>query len=222
MCVKGVCFPTICPLNQLYQRWIWVIHCVQVRKPRMDNQTRDCSSVVTEVWDKVMFLHLSVIVFTRGGLVSQHASQVTWPGGVWRTPPPALWDTVNKWVVCTLLECILVYGICNPISGLSLALIQKLVKISVGKWLLETTRPHKDVKTFGKYSSLFTHFKYFLAIVVSFESCILIDNLSEASLFHNCGQVDFPVDKLIPKVTRPLYECLKILNKWPVSSAESW
>ena len=132
-------------------------------------------------------------------------------------PPPALWDTVNKWVVCTLLECILVYGICNPISGLSLALIQKLVKISVGKWLLETTRPHKDVKTFGKYSSLFTHFKYFLAIVVSFESCILIDNLSEASLFHNCGQVDFPVDKLIPKVTRPLYECLKILNKWPVS-----
>ena len=36
-----------------------------------------------------------------------------------------------------------------------------------------------------------------------------------ASLFHNCGWVDFPVDKLILKVTRPLYKCLKILNKRP-------
>ena len=38
------------------------------------------------------------------------------------------------------------------------------------------------------------------------------------SLFYNCGQVDFPVDELIPKVTRPLYECLKILNKRPALS----
>ena len=35
------------------------------------------------------------------------------------------------------------------------------------------------------------------------------------SLFYNCGWIDFRVDKLIPKVTRPLYECLKILNKRP-------
>ena len=35
-----------------------------------------------EVWGKVMFLHLCVILFTggRGWLTSQHASQVTWPG----------------------------------------------------------------------------------------------------------------------------------------------
>ena len=36
-----------------------------------------------------------------------------------------------------------------------------------------------------------------------------------ASPFYNCGQVVFPVDKLISKVTYPLYECLKILNKRP-------
>ena len=31
-----------------------------------------------------MFLHVSVILFTRGrGLASQHASQVTWPGLVY-------------------------------------------------------------------------------------------------------------------------------------------
>ena len=41
----------------------------------------------------VMFLHLSVILFTVGGGVSQHASQITW---------------VNKRVVRILLECILV------------------------------------------------------------------------------------------------------------------
>ena len=46
-----------------------------------------------EVWGKVMFLHLSVILFTP--------------------PPPTphpgiLRDTVNKWVVYILLECILV------------------------------------------------------------------------------------------------------------------
>ena len=32
---------------------------------------------------------------------------------------------------------------------------------------------------------------------------------------QNGGQVDFPVDELILKVTRPLYEFLKILNKRP-------
>ena len=39
----------------------------------------------------------------------------------------------------------------QPPSGLSLALVHKHVKISVGKWLLETTRPHEHVKNFGKY-----------------------------------------------------------------------
>ena len=34
-----------------------------------------------DVWGKVMFWHLCVILFT-GGSLSQHASQVTWRGGV--------------------------------------------------------------------------------------------------------------------------------------------
>ena len=39
-------------------------------------------------------------------------------------------------------------------AGLSLALIHKHVtcKISVSKWLLETTYPYKHVKNFWKYS----------------------------------------------------------------------
>ena len=87
---------------------------------------------------KVMFLCLSVILFT-GGLASQHASQVTWPGmvciggggslppggclslgvciqgeglhpgGRLGRPPQALWDMVNKRAVRILLECILVF-----------------------------------------------------------------------------------------------------------------
>ena len=49
--------------------------------------------------DKVMFLHLSVILFTRGS--------ATHPPG--RHPlPSACWDTVNKRAVRILLECILV------------------------------------------------------------------------------------------------------------------
>ena len=73
------------------------------------------------VWSKVMFLHLSVILFT-GGLASQHASQVRSPGGLHPEgisaskgeglgkPPPhwILQDTVNKRVVHIILECMLV------------------------------------------------------------------------------------------------------------------
>ena len=58
----------------------------------------------------------------------------------------------------------------------------------------------------------------FQPLLFTFESCVLIGNLWEASLFHNCGQVNFPVQELIPKVTRPLYECLKILNQRPAVS----
>ena len=35
-----------------------------------------------EVWGKVIFLHVSVILSTGGGVASQHASRVTWPGGL--------------------------------------------------------------------------------------------------------------------------------------------
>ena len=54
-----------------------------------------------EVWGKVIFLHLSVILFTEGsgpggvGLV---------PGGAWYRPPGWL----LLWAVRILLECILV------------------------------------------------------------------------------------------------------------------
>ena len=79
---------------------------------------------VNEVWGKVMFLHLCVILF-RGVLTSQHASQVTWPGGVCPqegfgrppTPDGILWDTVKKRTVRMLLECILVFVYVN-VDGL--------------------------------------------------------------------------------------------------------
>ena len=58
---------------------------------------------------KVMFLHLSVILFTGGSAIpplGRHQPGQTPPG---QTPPnSACWDTVNNWVVCILLECILV------------------------------------------------------------------------------------------------------------------
>ena len=56
-----------------------------------------------EVWGKVMFLHLPVILFTGGGGVL-HAFR-----GLGRSPPlRALRDMVNKRSVRILLECILV------------------------------------------------------------------------------------------------------------------
>ena len=62
-----------------------------------------------EVWGKVMFLHLSVILCTQG----KGSAQLLWmqtPRGCrspWmQNPPPS--NTVNKWAVCILLECTLV------------------------------------------------------------------------------------------------------------------
>ena len=81
---------------------------------------------------KVMFLHLSVILFTGGSASSQHASLFTWPGGLPSGESLFTWpgglprgggvcllrssasrqtpsqDMVNRWAVCILLECILV------------------------------------------------------------------------------------------------------------------
>ena len=90
-----------------------------------------------EVWDKIMFSQVCVIpsVHRGRGVASQHASQVTCPGGlhlgglprlrgsasrgvcIWGRgelgrPPKihgVLWDTINKRVVRILLECILVW-----------------------------------------------------------------------------------------------------------------
>ena len=59
----------------------------------MDNQTRDCSSVVTEVWDKVMFLHLSVILFTRAvgfpTCITGHMTRGVCIQGGFDGPPPS-------------------------------------------------------------------------------------------------------------------------------------
>ena len=72
-------------------------------------------------WGKVMFLHVCVILFTGGGSASVHAVIPTpWQGGPsgketprqgdapGKADPPVqcmLEDTVNKRVVCILLEC---------------------------------------------------------------------------------------------------------------------
>ena len=85
-----------------------------------------------EVWGKVMFLHVSVILFTGGEYLGRYPPgrytrytprQVHPPGGYTRpqdrytpgqvppagTPPGnACWDMVNKGAVRILLECILV------------------------------------------------------------------------------------------------------------------
>ena len=65
-------------------------------------------------WGKVMILHLSVILFTGGGVCHTH-----FPLG--KHPPPGrhplcstCWDMVNKRVVRILLECNLVTG-CNEV-----------------------------------------------------------------------------------------------------------
>ena len=70
-----------------------------------------------EVWGKVIFLHLSVILFTGGG----GGGAGIWEGTPGRytpshpragTPPSnACWDTVNKRAIRILLECILVYDL---------------------------------------------------------------------------------------------------------------
>ena len=70
---------------------------------------------------KIMFLHLSVIL-SKGGGCLLHTPHGQTPHGqtplrahthtLGRHPPPsASWDTVNKWAVHILLECILVFHI---------------------------------------------------------------------------------------------------------------
>ena len=56
-------------------------------------------------------------------------------------------------------------------------LVQKHVKLSLGKWLLETTRPDKHVKILENIPSFFTNFNYFQPLLFTFESCVLIGQL---------------------------------------------
>ena len=80
---------------------------------------KTCFAIITarqRSCGKVMFLQLSVILFT-GGSASVHAGIPSPPGPA--RPPPGQWcmlgDTVNKRAVCILLECNLVS--CNFLSS---------------------------------------------------------------------------------------------------------
>ena len=61
----------------------------------------DYLPLANEVWGKVMFLHLSVILFREGGVCILGE-------GVGQTPSWILSDTVNERAVRILLEYILV------------------------------------------------------------------------------------------------------------------
>ena len=57
---------------------------------------------------KVMFLHTSLIL-SMGGLAGRHTPwQADTPRQADTPLPSACYDTVNKWVVCIPMECILV------------------------------------------------------------------------------------------------------------------
>ena len=79
------------------------------------------------------------------------------PGGVLdtsqtqRQTPHPLWDWLRDKCKSITLHQTSFARSNHTETGLSLALVHKHVKISVGKWLLETTRPHKHVKNCRKY-----------------------------------------------------------------------
>ena len=59
-----------------------------------------------EVWGKVMFLHLSVCLFTAGGWSASVGGSAS--RGDWADPPPGYYGI---WSTSILLECILVFRI---------------------------------------------------------------------------------------------------------------
>ena len=94
----------------------------------------------------------------RGGMYGRGAAYMA-GGHACHTSPPAdttrYGDTVNEWAVRIILECILLQNmfpltqnwirIVRAFINTRL-LIHKHVKISVDKWILETTHPQKHVK----------------------------------------------------------------------------
>ena len=64
------------------KRWVSILRYVLYTLHR-DRDREPLLPPANEVWGKAMFLHLCVIPFTGGGgSLSQHASQVTWQGGL--------------------------------------------------------------------------------------------------------------------------------------------
>ena len=95
----------------------FLIFDIHVGKSDLSSMLCHCTSLppANEVWGKVIFLHLFVILFTGGGLpqcmLGYHP-----PGPGAHTPPAQsmLGDTVNARAVRILLECYLVfYKLCK-------------------------------------------------------------------------------------------------------------
>ena len=73
---------------------------------------------------KVMFLHLSVILFTGGGTPSQHAPQVTCPGGVSIKDP----RTVTSRRYASYWNAFLFFDAFNNVSGFFFWCIQQCIE----------------------------------------------------------------------------------------------
>ena len=80
-------------------------------------------------------------------------------------------------------------------------LVHKHVKISVDKWILETTLPYRHVTIFRVY----------------FVSVFLSRMKLHTSFLQQCRRIDFSVDEWISKVIRPLYEWFKFLFYKPTT-----
>ena len=81
-----------------------------------------------------------------------------------------------------------------PKAGLSLALVHKHVKMSVGKWIMETTCPHKHVQIpedqnfFGPHFACHDHFQ----IRSISKNVYHIRKILWTNRFV-CGQMDFRI-----------------------------
>ena len=91
------------------REWLW-------KKSEAKLKIETLLPPANEAWGKVIFLHLSVILFTGGVPGQVHPpgrntslGRYTPPGRYTPIPISACWHTVNKRAVRILLECILVY-----------------------------------------------------------------------------------------------------------------
>ena len=91
---------TSSPTLRTHIKFICYPNAVHIDNILLSEFYQDCYNLLppaNEVWGKVIFLHLFVILFTRGFLV---------PGGAWLRPPPP--GRLLLRALCFLLECILV------------------------------------------------------------------------------------------------------------------
>ena len=78
--------------------WLWLCHA-DSKRDRNEPNANGLLPSTNEVWGKVIFLSVIPSVNGGGGLASQHASQVTWLGGLHRGGrlgrPPSPSDTMG-------------------------------------------------------------------------------------------------------------------------------